>query len=380
MFDTMGVILTKESGNEFGDLTAQRAEAAVPFAGRYRIIDFILSSMVNSGIQNVGVVTNYNYQSLLDHLGSGKEWDLDRKLSGLFFLPPQVRKGELRQSSGSIEELYRIMYYLRRSKENYVLLSEKSIICNMTFDDAMEFHLSKEADITVIYNSFEDKYNRFSSNSNKETTGFTAIETDDNSQVVNLEVQPRFPRSNKASMGIYITKKILLENLIEECISNGLTDFEFDLLRRNLSNLRIFGYQYNGFVMRPDSVRSYFKNSLLLTDRKVMDELFGYEFPIYTKVKDETPTRYGERAIVSNCLIADGCKIDGVVANSILFRGVTISKNVKISNSIIMQGSEIHDRSTLDNVILDKDVIVRSGKKLIGQPDFPVVIPKGGVV
>ena len=371
--DTMGVILTRDSESELGGLTSERAEAAVPFAGRYRIIDFILSSVVNSGIHNVGVVTNYNYQSLLDHLGSGKEWDLGRKLSGLFILPPHVRRGAIRVSSGNIEELYRVMYYLHRSKEKYVLLSEKNVICNMTFDDAMDFHMAKEADITLIYNNLEERRR-------SELTRITTVEVDSNSQVTNLEVQPRFARSNNASMGIYITHKILLENLIEECISNGLTDFEFDLLKRNIGNLRIFGYQYDGFVMRLDSVRSYFRNSLALTDKSTMDKLFSQENLIYTKVKDEVPTRYGENAKISNCLIADGCNIDGEVSNSILFRGVNISKRVKITNSIIMQGSEIHENSTLENVILDKDVIVRVGKRLTGQPDFPVVISKGGVV
>ena len=373
MYDTMGVILTKDAESKLSNLTLERAEAAVPFAGRYRIIDFVLSSMVNSGIHNIGIVTHHNYQSLINHLGSGKEWDLDRKTSGLIILPPHVTRGAVRPSSGDIEELYRVMFYLRDSKEKYVLLSDKTIICNMTFDDAMDFHLSKEADITVIYTNLEE-------GNKKDVTRFTTVEVDGNSRIVNMEVQPRFARSNNVSMGMYITKKILLENLIEECISNGLNDFEFDLLRRNLKDLRIFGYRHDGFVMRMDTVRSYFKNSLSLTDESVMSQLFHQENLIYTKVKDEIPTSYGINAKVSNCLIADGCFINGEVSNSILFRGVRVSRDVKITNSIIMQGSEIHEKSILENVILDKEVIVRVGKRLTGQPDFPVMIGKRAII
>jgi len=370
---TMGIVLAKDAENKLGDLTSERAEMAVPFAGRYRFIDFILSSMVNSGIHNVGIVTHTNYNSLLDHLGSGKEWDLDRKLTGLFILPPHGKTGTIRQPAGNIEELYRVMYYLRRSKEKYVLLSEKNIICNMTFDDALKFHMSKEADVTIIFNELNKKLDR-------ETVDLTTIEIDKNSRVTNMEIHPRLARSSKASMGIYITKKILLENLIEECISNGLTDLEFDLLKRNIGNLRIFGYEYDGFVIRMNSIRSYFRNSLSLTNKDVMDELFGKENRIYTKVKDEVPTKYGKNAKISNCLVADGCRIDGQVSNSVIFRGVNISKDVVVSNCIIMQGSEIHEDSVLENVILDKEVIVRCGKRLTGQPDYPVVIAKGAVI
>ena len=373
LHDTMGIILTRESDNRLGELTAERAEMAVPFAGRYRFIDFILSNMVNSGINNVGLVTHNNYNSLLDHLGSGKEWDLDRKLTGLFFLPPQSKKGTVRQPSGNIEELYRVMYYLRRSREKYVILAEKNIVCNMTYSDVMDFHMSKEADITIVYSELDKRHKR-------EATDITTVEVDNNARVVNMEVQPRLPRSDNASMGVYITKKILLENLIEECIANGLTDLEFDLLKRNLKELRIFGYKHDGIVMRVDSVKSYFRNNLSLTNKSIRDELFAKETPIYTKIKDEVPTKYGRNSKVSTCLVADGCNIDGKVSNSILFRGVRISKNTSISNCIIMQGSEVHEDSVLENVILDKDVIVRGGKRLIGQPDFPMVIVKGGVV
>ncbi|MDR3121885.1 MAG: glucose-1-phosphate adenylyltransferase subunit GlgD, partial [Clostridiales bacterium] len=321
MKDTMGIILTKDFDNKLFDLSANRAVAAVPFGGRYRIIDFILSCMVNSGLSNVGVVTHTNYQSLMDHLGSGKEWDLDRKLSGLFIFPPNVHKESVDRGKGTLEELYSIMHYFRRSKEKYVVISESGVICNMLLDAAMDYHIANEADVTILYNTLED--HRI-----KELSSFTAVDVNKHGQVTNLEINPRFPKSNKISMNVYITKKALLEMLIDESISHGMDDFESDLLRKNLGNLRIFGYGYNGYVARIDTVSSYFKNSMELLNQKVMRELFSSaDMPIYTKVKDEVPTMYGEQAHVTNSLVADGCVIEGTVQNSILFRGVQVSKN-----------------------------------------------------
>jgi glucose-1-phosphate adenylyltransferase len=265
------------------------------------------------------------------------------------------------------------MHYFRRSKEKYVVISESGIICNMLLDDAMDFHISKEADVTMIYNTMDARRQ-------KELLSFASLTADKNGQIVNMEINPRFPKSNKVSMNIYLTKKALLETLLDECISSGMDDFESDLLRKNLGNLRIFAYGYRGYVARIDTVRSYFRNSMDLLNKKVTRELFSEENPIYTKVKDEVPTMYGSKAKVSNSLIADGCVIEGDVQNSILFRGVQISKNVRVANSIILQNSEVHENSVLENVILDKDVLVRVGKRLTGQPDYPVLIGKGGVI
>ena len=373
MKDTMGIILTKDSDNKLSDLTAMRATGAVPFGGRYRVVDFVLSSMVNSGISNVGIVTHNNYQSLMDHLGPGKEWDLDRKLAGLFFFPPNVRKESVDRGKGTLEALYNIIHYFRRSKEHYVVVSESGAIMNMTYDGAMKYHIEKEADITIIYNTVSDRRA-------KELATFTALEVDRDGRVVGMDVNPRFPKSSKLSMKLYVIKKVLLETLIDESVSHGLDDLETDLLRRNLGDLRVYAYEYDGYVARVDTVRSYFRTSMELLDRRVRHELFTDDKPIYTKVKDEVPTLYGEKAHVTNSLIADGCVVDGDVQNSILFRGVQVSKNVKIRDSIIMQNSEVHENSTLEHVILDKDVIVRVGKRLTGQADYPVLISKGGVI
>ena len=373
MKDTMGIILTKDTENMLSDMTAMRATSAVPFGGRYRIVDFVLSSMVNSGISNVGIVTHNNYQSLMDHLGPGKEWDLDRKLTGLFFFPPNVRKEAVDRRRGTLDALYNIMHYFRRSKERYVVIADSGPIMNMTFDDAMEFHIDKEADITIVHNTAGDR-------NIKELAAFTALEVDRDGRVVGMEVNPRFPKSNKISMNLYVIKKVLLETLIDESVSHGLDDLETDLLQRNLGDLRVYSYEFDGYVARVDTVRSYFRTSMELLDRRVRRELFTDDTPIYTKVKDEVPTLYGDKARVTNSLIADGCVVEGDVQNSILFRGVQISKNVKVRDSIIMQNSEVHENSTLEHVILDKDVIVRVGKRLTGQADYPVLIGKGGVI
>ena len=373
MIDTMGIILTKDAEKKLYDLTERRAVAAVPFGGRYRIIDFILSCMVNSGISNVGVVTRSDYQSLMDHLGSGKEWDLDRKLAGIFLFPPNITKESTDRMRGTLDELHNLRHYFRRSKERYVVIAESGLVCNTMLDDAMNYHLSREADITLFYNRV-DTYRI------KDLTSFAILDVNEYGRVASLEINPQFPRTDMVSMNIYIISKALLETLVDECFAQGFYDFEAGALRRNLENLRVFGYEYNGYVARIDTVRSYFKNSMELLNKRIKDELFAPDIPVYTKVKDEVPTMYGDCASVENSLIADGCKIEGTVRNSILFRGVQVSKNAKIYDSVIMQNSEVHEDSELENVILDKDVIVRVGKRLTGQADYPVLITKGGVI
>ena len=373
MKDTMGIILTMDANNKLHDLSEQRAVSAVPFGGRYRIVDFVLSSMVNSGISNVGIVTHQNYQSLMDHLGAGKEWDLDRKLTGLFIFPPNIKKESVDRSKGDLEELYNILHYLRRSKQRYVVISNASSVFNMSFDEALDFHISKEADITAIYHPSSDRRM-------KELLSFTTFEVNRNGQITHMEVNPRFPKSHLLSMNVYVIKKVLLESLIEESVARGYDDFESELLQKNLSNLRVFAYAYRGYLAQVDSVRTYFKYNMALLNSEVRHELFQEDQPIYTKVKDEVPTMYGDSARTENCLIADGCLIEGEVRNSILFRGVQVSKNAKITDSIIMQNSEVHENAVLENVILDKDVIVRVGKRLTGQQEYPVLIGKGGVI
>ncbi|MDF2486039.1 MAG: glgD [Herbinix sp.] len=373
MRDTMGIIYTGDSNVSLQELTLRRSVAALPFGGRYRIIDFILSNMINSGITNVGIITQNNYHSLMDHLDTGKQWDLDRKHGGLFILPPYVSQDNRGWYRGEIEAFHSNMSYIRKSPQKYVILSGSSMVCNLTYQEALEFHKENNADITVIYKEMK-KVRK------EDLSKHTIIKMDENNRVIDMEVKPANPTSDKLSMEMYIIEKRLFEYLIEECEARGLFDFNKDVLVRNLDKLKIYGFKYDGYLANIDSIQSYFKHNLELFNPENFNELFQHNGKIYTKVRDEVPAKYGENAKAENSLVADGCIINGQVENCVLFRGVKIAEGAVVKNSVIMQDSEIQEKVVLENVILDKDVIIRKGKHLVGQECYPVVIRKGAVI
>ena len=373
MRDTMAIIYTGDSNVSLQELTLRRSVAALPFGGRYRIIDFILSNMINSGIINVGIITQNNYHSLMDHLDTGKQWDLDRKNGGLFILPPYVSHENRGWYRGEVEAYHSNMSYIRRSPQKYVVLSGSSMVCNLTYNDALEFHKENNADITVIYKEIKK-------GSKEDLSKHTLLRTDENNRVVDIEVHPATPKSDKLCMEMYIIDKRLFEYLIDECEARGMFDFNKDVLVRNVHKLKILGYPYDGYLANIDSIQSYFKHNMELFNPENFYELFHHAGLIYTKVRDEVPAKYGPSATAENSLVADGCIINGHVENCVLFRGVKVAEGAVIKNSVIMQDSEIQEKVVLENVILDKEVIIRKGKHLVGQECYPVVIRKSAVI
>lgn len=368
MKDMMGIVMADNSELRLNELTELRSVTALPFGGRYRLIDFILSNMVNSGIINVGVATSINYSSLMDHLGSGAPWDLNRKIYGLFMLPPYVRGGVSGISAGSIDQLYGVLTFLRRSRQQYVLLASGRTVCNITFDAALKQHIEKGADITVIYHDKKEK--------DEQLSRCTVYEVDGDGRVIGMETEPHFPKTTLEGMGMFIIERLKLIELIEDAYARGSHDFVRDILMTAVGNHKVYGYEYKGFVGIVDSVRSYYENNMKMLDADVRREIFGAENRIYTKVKDQVPTQYGESACVSDSLIADGCVIEGTVENSIIFRGVHIAKGAVIKNSIVMQNSVVEENCDIENVIIDKECTLRASKRLVGQPDYPVILPK----
>ncbi len=367
MRDMMGIVMADNTALSLNELTEMRAVAAIPFGGRYRLIDFILSNMVNSGIINVGVATNINYSSLMDHLGSGAPWDLNRKIYGLFMLPPYVRgRGGVR--AGNIDQLYGILTFLRRSRQQYVLLASGRIVCNMTFDEALSMHVEKDADITVIYH---DK-----KKADAQLSRGAVYEVSEDGRITGIEVEPNFPRTTYESMDMYIIDRLKLIEMIDEAYARGNHDFIRDILIEKVDSLKIYGYEYKGFVGKIDSVDSYYKNSMKMLDDNVRKELFHAENRIYTKVKDQVPTQYGKAAVVEDSLVADGCVIEGEVSNSVISRGVHIAKGAVVKNCIVMQNSVVEENCEIENVIIDKECTLRAGKRLIGHPEHPVILPK----
>jgi len=375
----LGVILAENPQARMGELTQHRSLAAVPVGGKYRMIDFILSNMVNSGIQSVGVTTRYNYQSLMDHVGTGKPWDLNRKQNGLFILPPYVASNDhsyVERIQGGVDVLYGALRYLRRSQQEYALIADCNSICNMRFNKALEQHIENDADITLLYN-VEDMP---SCDLNKHIfLNFAKENKDGLSRITNIQVHPSSKKSNNVYMNMFIIRRTLLMQLIEDCAAHGEHNISKDIFIKNLDRLKILGYRYDGNVYRIDSLPTYFAFNMGMLDKDKRDKLFS-EGNIYTKVKDSVAAKYGSDAIVKNSLIADGCVIEGTVENSILSRAVHVAKGAVVRNSVLMQNSEIMEGCEVDNVIFDKEVIIRTGKKLMGQSTFPVFIGKHIVV
>ncbi len=370
MTDAMGIILTRNQDLRLNELTEVRDSSALPFAGRYRLIDFVLSNMVNSGIINVGIATQFNYSSLMDHVGTGKPWDLNRKNYGLFFLPPQIRgNGSGGFSGGDVDLLHGILTYLHRSKQKYVVLTGANTVCNMQYNDAIKFHEESGADITVVYNEMDAN--------DEQLRNCTTYDVAPDGRVTEIHYNnQRNPKSRNAGMDIFIIQKSRLQAMVEEAHAKGSYDFIKDILKTSMNYLHICAYKYEGFVGRIDSIRSYYDNNMKMLDPAVRDELFNGKHLIYTKVKDQVPTKYLSGAEVKNSLIADGCIIDGVVENSIIFRGVRIGKGAVVRNCIVMQNTVIQDKCDLENVVIDKECTLRSGKRLIGQPNYPFILPK----
>lgn len=370
MIDTMGIILSDDI--HISSLTEKRSISALPFAGRYRLIDFTLSNMVNAGITNVGVILKHNYSSLMDHLGSGKEWDLNRKNGGLHIIPPYIARNTHGFGEGSVDLLASALGYISKSKQKYVVVSKGNIVFNVDFDDVMDFHIENNADITMVY------YEEDTQKEAKSNHAFLSV--NDYNRVTDIEVRPRRPKTNKVFMNIMLIEKGYLLYLVDEAVARGEQDIVKDILMKRTSNSNIYGYKFEGYVGDIDNIQSYYDNSMRMLDVDIRKEIFSPGRPIYTKIKDQAPTRYGSEASVSNCLIADGCNIEGQVKNSIVFRGVHIGKDSRVSNSIIMQDSIIQTGCELDYMVMDKEVTVRENGRLIGDIRHPIIISKGETV
>lgn len=373
MKNTMAIVFAYKNDEQLRALTTRRAVSSLPIAGRYRIVDFTLSNLVNSGITKVGVITRNNYQSLMDHLGSGKEWELSRKRDGLYILPPfaQAESVTATASRGRMEALANASTFIRRSTSEYIILSDSDSMFNMTYDEVMDYHKEKNADITIVY-----RHGDFAPEANEETC---FLQLDDDGRVTDVAIDPKTGRHNR-SIGVVIMKKTLLESLIQDCASHNMISFRRDVLQRRVNDLKIYGYEYKGYVATISTIASYFKANMDLLDEKVREELFYKQSTIATKTRDEVPTIYRNGSCVKNSLIADGCVIEGTVENCIISRGVRVRKGAHISNSIIMQDTEIQANSQLNYVITDKDVVIRENRKLFGFELFPMVLSKGSVV
>ena len=373
MKNVMGIIYTNKDDLSLRELTNQRSVAALPLAGRYRVVDFILSSMVNSGVRNVGVIMQRNYRSLMDHLGSGKEWDLHTRNNGLFLLPPFVTQETGGEYLGVLDALRANFDYLRRSKQRLALLTKSNMVFNMNFEPMIRQHEQTDADITLLYTKVRRDMEL--SSAGKHTHAFLNVEKD--GRISDMEVNPNAANYDTMYMNVLLIKRTLLMHLVDGAAAHGEHDINRELIQPAIKSgsLKVYGYEFEGYYRRIETIKSYFRCNMDLLDYNVRQELFK-KSPVYTKTRDDVPAVYRDGNSVKNSLVADGCVIEGNVENCVLFRGVHIGRNASVKNAIIMQDSEIEDSVELENVILDKNVTVRAHGRLIGQVQYPIVIGK----
>ena len=369
----MGLIYTGERDQQLRELTTRRAVAAMPLAGRYRLIDFPLSCMVGSGIRNVGIIMQKNYHSLMDHLGSGKEWDLHGKRTGLVILPPFTTSANVGVYAGFLDALKSNLQFLRRSKEKYVITTDTHMLYTVRYDEMVAYHEASGADMTLLYSN--DPGLR------REESG-RYLQVEEGGRITALEIDPAKPRLPSSYLECFCMERERLIELVDAAVSRG----QYHLIRDVLMNairtgeMKIMGYECKGHVWHLDSVQAYYRCNMDLLDPEIRAGLFQADRPIWTKLRDEMPTRHTETAKVTNSLLADGCVIEGVVENSVLFRGVKVKKGAVVRNSIIMQDGQVLEGAELDHCILDKQTVIRENHRLVGPESYPIVIDKNRIV
>ncbi len=366
-YTALGLIFPNMHDEAIRDCTTVRSFGSLPFGGRYRFIDFVLSGMVNAGITKVGVLTKQNYQSLMDHLGSGKAWDLSRKNEGLYFLPPLSNSDSKYQ--GRISSLADVMTFLRRSKEELVVLADCHMVGNLDYSALIHAHEESGADVTLACRR----------GAVPKLPDIPEIKMNAAGRVTDM-LLGCVSEEALYGIGVYVVKKEWLIRTVKEAGARNQYHFERDILQAHLGEIAIHGYEVTELVMPVYSLDSYYQANLRLLDPAVRQELFPKSRPVYTKLRDCAPAQYGLHAKVENSLVADGARIEGTVKNCIIFRGVTVGRHSVLEDCVIMQDVSVDRHCSLKCVMADKNVLFREGRTLQGFESYPVYIKKNSVV
>ena len=374
--NALGIIFPNSYDSLVPELVTERSMASIPFAGRYRLIDFLLSSMTNCGIDNVSVLANNNYHSLMDHLGSGREWDLTRKNGGLNIVPPFAEKS-VKVYDGRVEALASILTFLKSQREKYVVMSDTNIAVNFDFNAFIDAHIASGADVTMVYAQQEIPEALLQVPTESRDMYYTLDLEED--RVRRIRINSKEPGVKNLGLNIFVLERKLLIDQISTAYIHGYIYFERDVLAHKLDKLDVRAYKYEGYYARISNMKSYFDENMKLLDDENLDGLFGGN-PIYTKIRDDNPTRYIAGASAKNTMTADGCVIEGEVENCILFRGVHIGKGAKVKNCVLMQDTVVEEGANIEYVITDKKVTITAGKEVKGSDSYQVFVAKNKVV
>lgn len=375
--DALGIIFPNSYDEQVPDLVNERLMASIPFASRYRLVDFILSSMANCGIDNISLIVRRNYHSLMDHLGSGREWDLTRKNGGLNLVPPFAEK-TVSIYNGRVEALASILDFLKEQKEKYVVMADTNLAVNFDFNALIQAHMDSQADVTVAYREEPLPGDLTGHRDIGKSLYYTlAI---DNGRVTKMYMNSKEPGVQNFSMNIYIIDRELLIDQINTAYVRGQVFFERDILAPQIGRLNVQAFRYDGYVARISSMKSYFDENMKMLDDANVNALFSAGNPIYTKIRDDNPARYINGSKAANIMAADGCIIEGEVENSILFRGVKIGMGARVKNCVLMQDTVIEAGASVEYAVTDKNVTITKGKDIKGTDTFPVYVAKYQIV
>ena len=369
--NVLGIIFANDA--DLDALTTKRTMASIPFAGRYRQIDFALSNLTCAGVRHIGLISRSNYQSLMNHIGSGEEWGLELEQGGLEFLTPYAMS-TTDSYRGKLESLYSALEFMTFSKDDeYVIMTDTAILSNIDIEKVLDSHIASGRDITIVTKAGV-------ANGCRQLD--LALKLDDKGEVCDIAVDYAAPESYVASMDIFVMSKEWLIEQVKEHIARNRYHMDRDLVLGlwQAGQLSINVYPFEGVALYNESVDDYYRNSLTLVDADIRHQLFDGAHPIYTKVRDRVPSYYGEECNICNCIVADGCMLEGNAKNSVLFRQVTIAPGAEVEDCIIMNDSIVGENCQLKYVILDKDVVVRPNTKLFGSPNTPIVIKRGEIV
>ena len=370
MNDFHGIIFAYSASPELRELVSHRTAASMPIFGRYRVIDFSLSSLMNAGIRDVGVIMQRDYQSLLDHLRNGKSWDMSRKDGGLRLLPPFGMPGyHSGNYFGTMEALNGVGDYIRDIPQKYVVLLLGSMCANVDLRAAARYHLHSDAPITAICST-------------------TVPDAPQHRYIVGPDGyvrEARFYVEGKsqgfASMEGYIINKDLLVRMMEDCAAKNLYRFHRDAIASYLADGGKMGvYVHEGYYVPVRSVDLYFRANRDMLDPDKRHDLFCDERPIRTRRNALVSTYYGENAVTSNNLIGDNCRIMGTVEDSVLSSEVVVEDGACLKNCVVMRNTTICSGARLENVIIDKDCTISADTELKGSEKLPLVVPKGSKI
>ena len=363
----VGIVLAGGTSNKMRELTKKRAAAALPVAGSYRAIDFVLSNLSHSHIQKVAVLTQYNARSLNEHLNSSKWWDFGRKQGGLYVFTPIITSDNGYWYRGTADAIYQNLDFLKKCHEPYVVITSGDAVYKMDYEKVLDYHVAKGADITIVCKDLAP---------DEDICRFGTMKMDEDMRVVKLEEKPMVATSNTVSTGIYIIRRRLLIELIEECIEDERYDFVSDILIRYRNLKKIYGYKIDDYWSNIATVEAYYKTNMDFLKPEVRNHFFKQRPEICTKVSDLPPAKYNPGAVVKNSLIASGSIVNGTVENSILFKKVFVGSNCIIKNSIILNDVYLGDNTCIENCIVESNSTIRANTHHVGEEAIKVIVEK----